>query len=171
MHGALKQAGSWLFYGVVIALSFSVISWWQTRDMLSTSGEVTIPNIALPLLSGGTQQLAPGQDDRPTLVYFFAPWCSICRMSIGNLADIDEQQTRIAVIALDYESIDAVQDFVDEVEVDRPVMLGNQQIRELFRIKGYPSYYILDADFKVISRDMGYSSSPGLQARLWGAQS
>jgi len=86
------------------------------------------------------------------------------------LDGIDEEFTRVVVVALDYESTQSVHDFVDDVGLTRPVLLGNNEIKAIFRIKGYPSYYILDRDFRVISRDMGYTSELGLRARAWRAK-
>ena len=152
-------------------IAMSVISWWQTRDLLPTDGDAQIPTLSLPLLGGNGKvaTLAPDAA-RNTLIYFFAPWCSICRMSIGNLNAVDNETTRIVVIALDYETIGEVQQFVDDVGVTVPVLLGDPRIGQLFQIKGYPTYYILDSDFRVVSRDMGYSSRAGIRLRSWRAR-
>lgn len=164
----IKTLIEWVGFALTLALALAVMSWWQTRDMLATDGDVQIPTLNLPQLNGGIGTIAPDLQ-RNTLIYFFAPWCSICRISMSNLSDVDTDRTRVVAIALDYDDANTVQRFVDDVGINQPVFLGNEQIRQLFKIKGYPSYYILGPDFFVLSRDMGYSSSTGLQLRVWQA--
>ena len=171
----MKILGELVLYALVLSSAMFLVSSWQTRDMLDNSGDIRVAPITLSTLpsltpvQGGQTLLAP-DPQRNTLIYFFAPWCSICRASINNLDGIDEEFTRVVVVALDYDSTQSVQDFIDDVGLNRPVLLGNSEIQAIFRIKGYPSYYILDRDFQVISRDMGYTSEFGLRARAWRAK-
>ena len=162
----LKSLGKWIVVGLLLAGAFTLVSGWNTRDMLSASGDVAISPTTLPTLSGERATLGP-DPARNTLVYFFAPWCSICRMSIGNLEAINEKDTQIFVIALDYATIQDVQQFARGVGLNRTVLLGNDELREFFKIKGYPSYYLLDTQFHIVSRDMGYTSELGLRRRAW----
>ena len=171
----MKILGEFFLYALVLSSAMFLVSSWQTRDMLDNSGDVRVAPLTLPTLPTratlqSEQTLLAPDPQRNTLIYFFAPWCSICRASINNLDGIDEEFTRVVVVALDYDSTQSVQDFIDDVGLNRPVLLGNSEIQAIFRIKGYPSYYILDRDFQVISRDMGYTSEFGLRARAWRAK-
>ena len=47
-----------------------------------------------------------------------------------------------------------------------PVALGHEGVKKTFKIKGYPSYYVLDEQNTIVSRSMGYSSEIGLYLRL-----
>ena len=160
----LKRVGSWFFYLLVLALSFQLIHSWQTRHMLSAEGEVKISSLTLPLLNGGVHTLA-ANPDKNLLIYFFAPWCGICRASIGNLDVIDTEMTEVVVIAMDYASIDNVAAFVRDVGVKQPVLLGNDGLKAHFKIQAYPTYYVLASSFNVIRRDMGYSTAPGIKVK------
>jgi len=164
----MKQLLEWIVYGFVLVGAFWLITSWQTRNMLSTDGSITIPPVTLPTLSGETAALAP-DTTRQTLVYFFAPWCSICRLSMSNLDGLNDSAVNIAVVALDYTNIEEVQEFVASVGLEQEILLGNDQLRALFEINAYPSYYILDEKFRVVSRDMGYTSEFGLRRRVWQA--
>lgn len=164
----LKRSASWLFYLAVLVLSFQLIHTWQTRHMLATTGDVVIPPFTLPALAGGRYTVS-GDPKKTTLIYFFAPWCGICRASIGNLDVIDTDATTVFVIAMDYDSVDDVQAFVRDVGVTQTVLLGNNTLKEYFKIQAYPTYYVLDTHLRVIRRDMGYSSAPGItfKTRTW----
>jgi thiol-disulfide isomerase/thioredoxin len=149
----------------IFAVIFFGITAWQTKDMLGTDGSVEAAAAVLPSLSGDTRSLT--ESGKPTLVYFFAPWCNICKLSIGNLEGLDNDKFNIVTVALDYDSIEAVQAFAQEQELSMPVLLGTNDLKQEFKIKGYPSYYLLDKDRKVVSKSYGYSSTLGIKLRAW----
>ncbi|WP_168171493.1 redoxin domain-containing protein [Lacimicrobium sp. SS2-24] len=148
----------------LLLLLLAGIYQWQTRDLLERGNQVS--TTALPLLNGGSAPIVEG-DGRPTLVYFFAPWCQVCRFSIGNLETLDSEQISIKRIAMDYASIEKVWQFVEQNKVGGDVLLGHEGLKQQFRVYGYPTYYILDKEGKVVGSDMGYSSELGLKLREW----
>lgn len=133
------------------------VIWWQTRDMLPADGSLVIPAQTLVSLAGEVVNIGP-DPARETLVYFFAPWCGVCRNSIGHLAAVDPATTRVVVIALDYASREAVEAFVAETGVTDAVFLGTDATKAAFQVQGYPTYYVLDRDFRVTGKSMGYAT-------------
>ncbi len=153
-----------LFVFIIIV---SVIFAWQTRDMLNTDGEVIIPQRNLVSLEGEVVPLLAG--DKTNLVYFFAPWCTICDLSIDNLSFLNTDKINVVVIALDYTSKEEVKDFIEKNEVTASVLMGNESLKKEFAIVGYPSYYLIDTKFSVQSKSYGYSTAIGLKLReLYG---
>lgn len=148
---------------------FVAIMSWQQKGLLATDGSVTIEPLQLPLIRGTYEQLA-WDEAKPTLLYFFAPWCGVCHLSIGNLHDLKEHyeddELRIAIVALSYSHIDEVEAFLAQHEMEIPVLLGSEQTTQAFKINAFPTYYILNKEGQIVSRDMGYSSELGLRARL-----
>jgi thiol-disulfide isomerase/thioredoxin len=158
-----KKSRSWWQWPLLL-IALAGVYLWQTRDLLDTGNQVS--TTALPLLAGGSAPIVEGQG-KPTLVYFFAPWCQICSLSIGNLDDLDAEQINIKKVAMDYASLENVWEFVKEHDVQGEILLGHEGLKQQFRVYGYPTYYILDKDGKVLARDMGYSSGLGLKLRQW----
>ena len=154
---------------VIVVAVVLVIGWWQSRDMLDTSGQVQIQPLTVTSLKGEST-IITAQAGKPTLLYFFAPWCFVCKASIGNLNDLATDETQIIVIALDYQSTDEVTEFLDDVDVALPVYLGTPALQSHFKITGFPSYYLLNSDFVVVDKAIGYSTSAGLKVRAWLAQ-
>jgi hypothetical protein len=69
------------------------------------------------------------------------------------------------MIALDYDTPAAVRDYAERHGLDGLVLLGNAETAAAFRIYGYPTYYVVNAAGRIVSRDFGYTTLPGLWAR------
>ena len=147
--------------GVLIALVLA----WQSRDMLKQDGSVAPQNQVLVTLDGERMRLL--SDEKPTLVYFFAPWCQICHLSIGNLEYIENDNIRIVRVALDYDSVEAVEHFAQQHDIESPILLGNNAIRSAFNVTAYPTYYLLDSEQRIVGGSKGYSTAAGLKLRAW----
>lgn len=154
---------SWTKDLVVMGIVIFALLAWQGRDLLEDDGTVVIPQQNFVSLDGNTFSLI--KSDKKTVMYFFAPWCSICRYSISNLDIIDEGEYNVLRVALDYSSKEEVQRFVDDVGVSGLVLMGNNTHKEMFNINAYPTYYVLDESLQVVANDMGYSSTLGIKMR------
>lgn len=150
---------------LAIIAVFIAISSWQTRNLPSDDNTPQLKAVWLD--SASADYAMPAGDTG--VVYFFAPWCSICRHSIGNLSELvssgDIAWAR--VVALDYRNIDEVREFIAETNVTLPVILGDAQTAEDWQIRGYPTYFVIDAEGRIVSRSIGYSTKLGLKARAW----
>ncbi|AOW78913.1 heme-binding protein [Colwellia sp. PAMC 20917] len=133
--------------------------------MLSSGEQITPQTVLLETLDDKTIELA--NFNKTTIIYFFAPWCQICHVSIGNLQEIYEknQQINVIAIALDYVDKKEVFEFSSQHQLTFPIALGTEQIKHQFKIEGYPSYYVIDDKNTVIAKSMGYSSEIGLFLR------
>lgn len=140
-----------------------VISLWQERNLLADDGTVAIKNRHLYSLNAKASPLL--EQGQRTLIYFFAPWCNVCAVSIGNLEQINDPSLRIVRVALDYKNQNEVQQFVDDNQVKGRVLLGNRNMLNEFNISGYPTYYYLDSQHNVVANAYGYSSEMGLKLR------
>lgn len=154
----------WSLEITVAVMAFLLLSQWVSRHMLDSDS--TAPEAHLPTLSGSPVVLQwPSQSSR-TLVYFFAPWCGVCKISMPGLNLIPATDTlQVYAIALDYDSASQVQDFVDDIGFNGDVLQGNATLKEQFQIQGYPSYYVLDQNGTILHRDQGLSTPPGLWLR------
>ncbi len=156
--------GSLLFDAVVLILVFVVINHWQTRNL---PNDEPAPPLELAWLDDMRAEsvLVPG---KVGVVYFFAPWCFYCRHSIGNLDKLvaEGELAWARVVALDYGRVDEVREFIDTTGVRLPVLLGTQQTTRDWQIRGFPTYFVVDGEGRIVSRSVGYSTRIGLQARL-----
>lgn len=119
----------------------------------------------LPTTLGETVTL--GSKGKTTVLYFFAPWCQVCHVSIGNLQTLFEhnQQTDVIAVALDFSNKQEVIDFTNQHQLTFPIALGNEAIKQAFEISAYPSYYVIDENNIIVRKSLGYSSTVGLYLR------
>lgn len=160
---------SFTIQALIFLVAFQGISLLRETSMLSTDVELTaITSQAtrnVPTLMGETINLA--SQGKTTVIYFFAPWCQVCHVSIGNLQGLYEknEQLEVIAVALDYTSIDEVSNFTKQHQLTFPIALGNEAIKHAFSISGYPSYYVISEENTIIGKSMGYSSKLGLYLR------
>ncbi|MCF2825365.1 MULTISPECIES: TlpA disulfide reductase family protein [unclassified Pseudoalteromonas] len=152
---------------VIIVLVFFAVSAYQERNMLADSGEQTAPPFHLPILQSKQTYSSIQLKGQQSVVYFFAPWCGVCRVSMPNIDKLHQQgKVKAVAIALDYRSTEEVTKFVSDLQLDMPVLLGNQTTAQAYKVQAYPTYYVLDENFKITERSVGYSSEIGIRARL-----
>ena len=124
-HRRLRKLRSLLLnIGLVVAV-FLAVTAYQSRNMLDTGGE-TAPGLHGTTLAGEPYDLG-NAGGRPALVYFFAPWCKVCAASAGNLERLrrwrDESELQMVAVALSWNSVEEVRDYVERHELDLPVVL------------------------------------------------
>lgn len=146
-----------IFFAVVIGLVVA----YQSRNLLTSDGSVEVSPMRLVSLDQQVHTLP--EEGARTLVYFFAPWCQVCAASIGNLDSLESENLTVQRVALDYDSVEDVQDFVTNNEVNGTVLLGQQALKQQFNILGYPTYYIVDENRKIVASAYGYSTTVGMK--------
>jgi peroxiredoxin len=132
-------------------------------EVITENSDISIDLV--PTLMDETVSL--NAQGKTTVLYFFAPWCQVCHVSIGNLQSLFQknEQLNVIAIALDFTNKDEVRNFTNKHHLTFPVALGNEAIKKVFEISGYPSYYVLNEENVIIAKSMGYSSELGLYLR------
>lgn len=164
-----RKYSSLLLNAVFMIAAVLIVSAFQARNMLDTD-KLTAPELTATTLAGNAFDLA-AVDALPTLIYFFAPWCHYCAFSSDNLNRLrawrDEENLRIITVALDWKSVAEVQEYATKHDLTMPVLLGDASIARDWKVFGFPTYYVLDSEHRVVRRDIGYSTQLGLWWRSW----
>jgi len=161
-------------HGLIFMTLFIALSEFLARNMLDDA--VTMPNL---LANHHATVLADDQTSLSTppvkpwalapqhLVYFFAPWCTVCALSQPSLEAFSQlkPQTQVIMVALDWETTQAVTEFKIIHQFDQPILLGSQALKQLWKIDAYPSYYFVDNQGNILSKDRGIVTLPGLLTR------
>jgi len=152
--------------GGLILLVFLAIGAWQTRNLIASGAAA--PDFTLHDLDGEPHRLAELQG-RKVLLYFWAPWCGVCKTVAPNVASIAESagdDVTVLSVALSYKSEEDVARVAREHGIPGTVLLGNASVREAYAVDAYPTFYVLGADGTIRHSLVGYSTWLGLRARL-----
>ena len=162
-----RKALSLLFDVALILAVFMALHAWQTRELPL---DEAAPETVLALLDGsGTgSAMRPGEAG---IVYFFAPWCVYCKTSIDNLDGLvaDGDVAWGTAVALDYGDRSEVEEFIRKTGVTLPVLMGHSGTAADWSVRAFPTYYVIDADGRIASRSVGYSTWLGMRLRAWRA--
>ena len=152
-----------------VLVLFIGITAYQTRNLLDTDRKPA-PALIATTLEDASYDLSQSVG-RPALIYFFAPWCRICAASADNVERLrrwrDEEDLEILVVALDWQDQREVEEYVRKHGLDMPVLLAGPSVAYDWKVPGFPTYYVLDSEHKVVRRDFGYSTQFGLWWRTW----
>lgn len=156
-----------LFEVSIIVLVLVLFTLYQNRGTLAADRAIA-PDFTLQSIDGKTVQLSQLKGKK-VLIYFFAPWCSICHMSGGNLNDLrqarDIEDLEILVIGLSWDFEEEIIEFAEELQLTMPVLIGDEQQMIDYKIKGFPTYFVIDEEGKVTHRSVGYSTEIGMRLR------
>ncbi|MDX1460027.1 MAG: TlpA disulfide reductase family protein [Xanthomonadales bacterium] len=143
----------------VIVLVLGAIHAWNTHSL----SRGPMPPLDAPALAAFTDEAPSGVG----VVYFFAPWCVYCRHSMDNLEALRAEGvvawTR--AVALEYESLASIHEFLDETGYRGPVLLGDRDTSRNWGIRAFPTYFVIGSDGRIASRSVGYSTRAGLWLR------
>lgn len=104
---------------------------------------------------------------RPSLVYFWASWCGICR-SIQNTMQTILQQHPGVTVAMKSGDEQLVRRYLDANLLTWPFVVDEYgQISNEYGVLGVPTIFILDSQGKIRFTSVGYVSIWGLKLRLW----
>jgi thiol-disulfide isomerase/thioredoxin len=150
---------------IVFLFIFNAVAMLRESSMLSSSDDVVPATHQLKTIMD--QEVNLQANGKKTIVYFFAPWCQVCNLSIDNLQNVYQKTPNLDVIAvaLDFVDVEQVKKFTMNHQLTFPIALGNEAVKSDYKVMGYPSYYVLDEENTIIARSLGYSSEIGLYLR------
>jgi len=93
---------------------------------------------------------------------FWATWCGPCRMEIPGFVDLQDRYADDVVIvgvSLDQGGPADVVPFAKEYNINYPVVYGNGNVVQQWGgIRGIPTTFVIDRDFRVQRKYVGYQS-------------
>jgi peroxiredoxin len=165
-----RRALSWARDLAIFAILLAGVFWYQTRSLVDTGGPA--PAWDLPTLDGQNLSLESLRG-KPTVLFFWAPWCGVCKADAHNIADVREavgDDANVVPVALSFQSIRDVRAFADENHLTDPIVLGDRAMAEAYAIDSFPTVYILDSEGNVASHAVGYTTELGVRVRLMFAR-
>jgi thiol-disulfide isomerase/thioredoxin len=161
-----RRLRRWLVEGAILLLALYLVHLWQTRD--SVQGPA--PALSAQLLSGAPFSLETPRD-KPLLIYFWATWCPVCKLTSSNIDALTDSH-QVVTVAMQSGDADAIAAYLREKGLHFPVIADPQgRISSVWRVKGVPTVYLVDTHGDIRFVSVGYISTLGIKARLWLAGS
>jgi len=163
----------WKRFGLealVFVVIVAGIQLWRARDLLPADQRTIAPAFELTDLDGRTWR-SGDLAGRPAVIYFFAPWCAVCAASSPQLRWFHRwrgDDVQVLLIGLDYGSPAELREYATRHSLTMPVLIGSPATGADYRINGYPTYYVIDAQGRIARRDVGLSTVAGLWIRTLG---
>lgn len=143
---------------------------WRGRDMLPADRRTAAPDFQLVDLEGRPWTSA-SLAGRPAVLYFFAPWCSVCAASSPQLRWFHRwrgEEVQLVMVGLDWSTTRELSEYAAEHELPVPVLAGDAATAAAYQVLGYPSYYVVDSQGRLAARDFGFTTVVGLWLRTLG---
>lgn len=138
---------------------------WQQRDI--PHGDA--PPLIATTLDGAAFDLR-ANDNQPTLVHFWASWCAICRLEQNSIDDL-AKSARVITLAMQSGTTEEVSRHLSAHQLSFPVINDpDGHIATQWGVHAVPATFIVDSSGRIRFVEIGYSTSLGLQLRLWGAR-
>jgi peroxiredoxin len=131
----------------------------QTGTSYETN-PVPAPDVTLETMDGRSINLADSTG-KVILVNFWATWCGPCRREIPDLidlyADMKGDGLLIVGIAVDQEGAEVVEPYVQEQNINYPIVLDPDQSTETHfdAMYGLPTTYVVNPDGQIVRRVLG----------------
>ena len=124
------------------------------------------PEFGGKLLDGTTFHLSEMRGE-PVLIHFWATWCKICALNDGAIDDLAED-LQVITVAMESGGKNSIKKEMEERGLSFPVFVDSLgKLANLYRVKGVPTNYIIDAKGNIRYVEVGYTSGIGLRIRMW----
>lgn len=160
----ISSVALWILVIFNLLLTFALVNRVNSPaktsvDMLPV-GEL-VPNLTVETLDGQVKTLRDIQSSRKMemALVFVSPYCEPCREHMPELDRLygKAQLAGVELMPISLSDKKTTQDFVDAVKFTSPIVIpfGNEtDINTDFKVKGTPSYYLIDIKGRV--KQAGY---------------
>lgn len=149
----------------------SAVTGTPTPDRSSSSGDdaATTPELLdfTATTVTGDAFTGAGLAGRPTVLWFWAPWCPTCRGQIPQVEALaDEHGDDINVVGIgSLDSAEAIAGFADDVTGITHLEDVDGELWRRFGVTGQSSFVVLDAN-GAVSLEAGYGGTDDLDAEV-----
>ncbi|WP_415880384.1 protein disulfide oxidoreductase [Methylomonas sp. TEB] len=153
----LKKLGFYIFAALFIFAGQFLVH----QDLVSG----TPPPIVQTTLTG--ENPMPRINKGPTVLYFWAEWCGICRSMQGSISNIMRDYPGLTVAVRSGDD-GTLQNYLNEKQLNWPIVNDNNgNLGQRYGIRGVPAVFFINAAGEIVFTTVGYTSEWGMRIRLW----
>ncbi|RPI83330.1 MAG: TlpA family protein disulfide reductase [Chloroflexi bacterium] len=166
--GFMIGAGLGIFILVILAVLLLTKRNEESQNLMTPYVEGTAPGFDLINLDGDTIKLSDYLG-KNVLINFWATWCPPCIEEMPAIERAYQQyQGEVVVIAVNIsEPEETVREFIKQNGLTFEVMIDNNgAIERLYRVRGYPTTFLINEEGIIDVRHEGYMSENVLNKYL-----
>jgi peroxiredoxin len=140
----------------------------EAPHLVSSMPKNAAPQFTLNDINGRPVSLADYRG-KVVILDFWAPWCPPCKREIPDLISLQDQYASkgLQIIGVGLDRPDNVSSFVRENGVNYPVMVGDDDITQLYGgIPGIPTTFIIDKEGNISKRFEGFTDRAAFEAAI-----
>ncbi|WP_321470690.1 redoxin domain-containing protein [Halarcobacter sp.] len=147
-------------YSIFIIIALNIVSYYKSQDL----NKENLPYDAFKLIDDKSYTL---DKEKPTLVYFWATWCPICKLQSPTIDELSKNY-QVITIASQSGTKEQIQKYLKENNLNFKVVDDTyNDFAYRFNVKAYPTTLIYDKNKNLKFTDVGYTSSFNLKLKLW----
>ena len=107
------------------------------------------------------------------VIDFWATWCVPCLAQIpilNRFAQRHADSVAVLGVSVDAEGREAVEEFIQEVPIEYPVLFGDEALARSYGAPGFPALAIVDAEGHIDSLHVGLITPDDLEAAVAAAR-
>ena len=138
---------------LIIVVVLNAYSYYRAQDL--NKEKLPLQNISM--------------NEKPLMIHFWATWCPVCKIEAPNIQKISEDY-KVITIASQSGTDKEIQKYLQDNDVSFSFINDeNNDYAKKFNITVFPTTLIYDKDKNLVFSEVGYTSTFGLQLRMWWA--
>ncbi|HLH05971.1 MAG TPA: TlpA disulfide reductase family protein [Terriglobales bacterium] len=133
------------------------------------------PDFRLKSIDGKSYRLADLRG-KAVLLNFWATWCPPCKIEIPWFVELQKQYASQGLVIVgvamddDADKQKVVADFANEMKIDYPVLLGNDEVADEYGgVDALPTTFFIGRDGKIVRRFMGLAAHSDFEDAIHAA--
>ena len=144
-----------------IVIYFAVKAYTQ-RDLIQ--GQAPVLNATL--ITGENFNLQHKRN-QPMLLHFWASWCPVCKLEQDSIDSISKNHP-VVTVAMQSGDSSEISQYMRDSGLNFSVIADETgALAQRYGVKAVPVSFILNPQGQIVFSESGYTSSWGLQLRLW----